>query len=182
MRTLMVLGLVALSAMAVARPAAAQWSQSERAGSAPAGTTASASTKSLRYELGQPVPPGYHVVEHRATALATVGGIVFGVGYGSTALGAVGASLLATELDDHSRHYELMVVPGVGPFTYMIADHRFNEALAVLGGVQLAGIGLAVLGLTLPPTRTLARDSFALRAATPVALPGGGGLAFGGTF
>jgi hypothetical protein len=180
-RSLLVLGLVAGTLIGTARGASAQSSQNERASPGGAVVTPLPNTEIRPYEEGAPVPPGYHVIERRATGLAVVGGVLFGVGYSTTVLTGFFLSLRASSVGD-SRDSTLLLVPGVGPFAFMIAEGRFNEAEMFIGSVQLAGVGLMVLGTTTPPTRTLVRDAFALRAAAPVALPGGGGFLLSGTF
>ena len=89
---------------------------------------------------------------------------------------------LSQALDGNGGNYALLLVPGVGPFAVMIADGRYNEGLMFVGGAQLLSLGIMALGAATPPKVTLVRDSFALRAAAPVALPGGGGLSLSGTF
>jgi hypothetical protein len=144
MRALLVLGLVVGTLIGTARAASAQSSQNERA-SPGAVVTPLPNVEVPPYEEGAPVPPGYHLVERRATGIAVVGGVLFGFSYGATALAGAFLTLIAVSAGD-SRDFALLMLPGVGPFAFMISEGRFNDGAMFVGGVQLAGLGLMMLG------------------------------------
>lgn len=65
----------------------------------------------LRYEDGDPIPPGYHVVHRARQGLVIAGTIVFAVSYGI----ALGVALL----DDFDDQTSWLAIPLAGPWLMM---------------------------------------------------------------
>lgn len=132
--------------------------------------------KRMSYEEGDPVPPGYHVVTRTRTGLLVAGGIVFGIFYGFTALGASNST-------DSSTQW--LYLPIAGPVIYgntldneWAGVSRFFlwiDALAQAGGAAMLAVGFI-------PKTELVRNDYATVHVTPVVTGSTTGLALTGVF
>ena len=103
--------------------------------------------KKMKYEEGDPVPPGYRVEERARTGLVVGGACLFGVTYLLTAL--VGS--IASDVGDKDAKW--LLLPVVGPFIYSTTvdgtgsatgkTFLYIDGLAQAGGVTMFIIGLA---------------------------------------
>ena len=123
----------------------------------------------LRYEEGDPVPPGYHVVSPRGR-LVIAGTIVFAVSYGI----ALGAALV----DDFNDQTSWLAVPLAGPWLMMynraqprcdrhISDVCFEQSLETILRFYLAVNGVAqAAGATMLGFVSPAASSWSATTAT----------------
>lgn len=132
--------------------------------------------KRMPYEEGDPVPAGYHVATRNRTGLLIAGGIVFGIFYGFTALGASNSTEPSTQW---------LYLPVAGPVIYgNTLDGEFAgvarfflwvDALAQAGGAAMLIAGFI-------PKTELVRNDYATVHLTPVLGKGTTGLALTGMF
>ena len=122
----------------------------------------------LRYEEGDPVPPGYHVVSRARQGLVIAGTIVFAVSYGI----ALGAALV----DDFNDQTSWLAIPLAGPWLMMYnraqprcdtttsSDVCFEHELETILRFYLAVDGVAqaagatMLGFGIAGRKLLVRD------------------------
>jgi hypothetical protein len=112
----------------------------------------------LRYEEGDPIPAGYHVVQRARQGLVIAGTIVFAVSYG--------IALTVALVDDFKDQTGSLAIPIAGPWLMMYSRSRPNcdsqtgegcveqtaetilrFYLAVDGVAQAAGVGLLSFGV-----------------------------------
>lgn len=100
--------------------------------------------KKMKYNEGDPVPPGYRVEERTRTGLVVGGAVLFGVTYLITAL--IGS--IASDLNDKDGKW--LLLPVVGPFVYSTTTESstaktwlYIDGLAQAGGVTMFIVGLA---------------------------------------
>jgi hypothetical protein len=84
----------------------------------------------MDYELGQPIPPGYHVVSRAHRAYVTSGSIILGIGY--TAALIVAASRTEASATSESYHqvpYEprWLYVPIIGPLIALATSFQSHD-------------------------------------------------------
>jgi hypothetical protein len=72
----------------------------------------------LRYEEGDPIPPGYHVVQRARGGLVIAGTITFSVSYG--------IALSAAMINDFDDQTHWLAIPVVGPWLMMWDRSRPN--------------------------------------------------------
>jgi hypothetical protein len=142
--------------------------------------------RELAYNDGDPIPPGYHTSERVRKGLIIGGAVTFGTLYFFSALvAAAGADTSGSDRNPTAA----MWVPGVGPFIQMTktSSATANVFLAVDGLGQSAGLLMLGFGLFSPRT-VLVRNDLASApkkpavAVTPMAGPGGTGMAVVGAF
>jgi len=137
-----------------------------------------AAPKTLKWNEGEMIPPGYRVATMSRTGLVIGGSVTFGTAWVPSAiLGSFGPYQLA--------------IPVVGPFLLASAGpaHGGGEifiGLLVLDGIQqAAGIAMFIAGLTAPKTVLLRADIKAAKRwwlPTPMSFgKGSGGLGIMGT-
>jgi hypothetical protein len=112
----------------------------------------------LRYEEGDPIPAGYHVVQRSRQGLVIAGTIVFAVSYG--------IALTVALVDDFKDQTGSLAIPVAGPWLMMYSRSRpscdsqtgagcieetaetiLRFYLAVDGVAQAAGVGLLSFGV-----------------------------------
>jgi hypothetical protein len=103
--------------------------------------------KKMKYNEGDPVPPGYRVEERARTGLVVGGACLFGITYLLTAL--VGS--VASDLGDKDSKW--LLLPVAGPFVYSTTyscdscatgkTFLYIDGLAQGGGVLMFVLGLA---------------------------------------
>jgi hypothetical protein len=118
----------------------------------------------MAYVEGQPVPAGYHV-EHRGRRKLIVAGVsIFG---GCYLASAVVGGFAVSEGDNTSDELGALLIPIAGPFITIGTSHlRFGDEqdnggifLLIIDGVaQIAGVTLAVIGLSASDTPYLVRN------------------------
>lgn len=122
----------------------------------------------LRYEEGDPIPPGYHVVERARQGPVIAGTIVFAVAYG--------IALSVAMIDDFKDQTSWLAIPLAGPWLMMwnrskpdcTSTSSSNDCvdasletilrfyLAIDGVAQAVGAGL--LGFGMAGRKVLVRD------------------------
>lgn len=189
---------IAAALLAVATPAAAQdppagksdkssaprvmphAAHADRA-SAPAGADAWENARlpwyaprTLAFEEGMPLPPGYTLIRRRNRTLLAAGAAIFGASYLASALTA------ATVVAGHARHrseVSPLFVPFAGPFITVATsrdaalgdpDRRTNGVLLLLdGAAQITGAALFIAGLVArEPVLVRTRDSYGVESAS----------------
>lgn len=133
--------------------------------------------KTLDYEEGDPIPPGYHVDTRIRKGLLIGGAVTFGSLY---LLSAITASSLrdASIADDVTPLY----IPAVGPFVTIgtTSSEGLGTFLLIVDGVaQSGGLLMAILGLTLQET-LLVRNDISSRPGAPRDSASTGGRSAGG--
>ena len=131
----------------------------------------------LRYEEGDPIPPGYHVVQRARQGPVIAGTIVFSVSYG--------IALSAATINDFDDQTQWLAVPVAGPWLMMWERSRpqcntqtgtgcVEESLETVlrfylafdGIAQAVGVGLLAFGIS--GRKILVRDdSYARVHFTP---------------
>lgn len=142
------------------------------------------------FDFNRPVPSGYTPVERTRRGLIVGGAVTFGVAYSVSSLVAAAGeddarssspSLLQNGGDNK---FAALWIPVAGPFIAMAhadrATGRFT--LAGLGAAQLAGAIMLYFGLTTKDHVLVRNDLVGGVAVTPMAGPGGSGLALSGRF
>jgi len=130
--------------------------------------------KTMAYEDGDPVPPGYHVDTRARKGLVIAGACTFGVFYLTSVLTGALAQAIAKTNDDiscigtncpstHDSHDEFtpMYIPVAGPFITMGTAHAQGAGifgLAVLGVLQAGGVAMFVAGFAAPKTELVRND------------------------
>jgi hypothetical protein len=145
----------------------------------------------LRYEEGDPIPAGYHVVHRSRQGLVIAGTIVFAVSYG--------IALSVAMIDDFKDGTGSLAIPVAGPWLMMYNRTRPNcdsqtgngcveqgletilrFYLAVDGVAQAAGVGM--LGFGMAGRQLLVRDdsyAYVRLVPTPVGSSGYGATLLG---
>jgi hypothetical protein len=112
----------------------------------------------LRYEEGDPIPPGYHVVQRARGGLVIAGTITFSVSYG--------IAMSAAMINDFDDQTHWLAVPVAGPWLMMWGRSRpdcdsqtgtgcveesletvLRFYLAIDGIAQAAGVGMLAFGI-----------------------------------
>lgn len=139
--------------------------------------------RSLPYVSGQPIPPGYHLVQRPRTGLIITGAVTYGVTYGFTAgVGfLVGLIDSAVRDDKADEKYLSLMIPVAGPILFGVLDHDVHPILVVDSLVQAGGLALLIYGAS-TKSRTLVRDSAAIGGIAPMPMAGGSGVVLSGTF
>lgn len=99
-----------------------------------------------RYDPTAPVPPGYHVEEHRITGLLATGTAIFGATYGVSAL----VGLTAVAEGPEAEGLTTMVIPIVGPVLSIEPSRADELATGMLVAdtiAQAAGATILTIGL-----------------------------------
>lgn len=140
--------------------------------------------KKMKYNEGDPVPPGYRVEERPRVGLVVGGSVLFGLTYLFTALGAS----IASDVGD--RDAKWLFLPVAGPFiyttTYSCDDGRSNGCttgktfLFIDGLAQGGGVLMFVLGLS--GQKMLIRNDVAKVQVMPMVGKNVNGLSLIGTF
>ncbi|MEJ7729317.1 MAG: hypothetical protein WKG00_08880 [Polyangiaceae bacterium] len=103
--------------------------------------------RTLPYDEGQAIPPGYHVEERARRGLVIAGTVTFGSAYLISILGA--SSAVASD-DSSSDDFAPLFIPVAGPFiTLGTADGADGAApIFILDGIaQVGGLALLIAGL-----------------------------------
>jgi hypothetical protein len=103
--------------------------------------------RTLPYDEGQAVPPGYHVEERARRGLVIAGTVTFGSAYLISILGA--SSAVASD-DNSSDDFAPLFIPVAGPFiTLGTAEDADGVApIFILDGIaQVGGLALLIAGL-----------------------------------
>lgn len=137
----------------------------------------------LRYQAGEPIPPGYHMVERPLTGLIVTGAVTFGVTYGFTAGVAILANFLSHIVwdEDADDKWLALGIPVAGPLIFCASDGHVEPLLILDSAAQATGVALIVIGAS-TKSRTLVLDRPALGAVAPMPVAGGSGLMLSGTF
>lgn len=147
--------------------------------------------KSIDYEDGDPVPPGYHKRTHARKGMAIGGGVTFGALYVFTLLTAAVGDSVCSAPSGGSAHscnttgWRELYIPVAGPFVAIagFGGGGGTAALVIDGIGQAAGFGLLVAGIAMQQTE-LTRDDVSKRKlfVTPTMARGSSGVGVGGTF
>jgi len=132
--------------------------------------------KRMPYDEGDPVPAGYHVSTHTRSGLLISGGIVFGVFYGLTVIGASGST------DPDTRW---LYMPVAGPVLYgntIHGDFAFIPRFFLWIDTIAQATGATLLAVGFVPKTELVRNDLATVHVTPVVTGSTTGLAFYGAF
>ena len=145
--------------------------------------------KTLHYQEGQPIPPGYYLDEGPIKGLVISGSIVLGVFYG--------LALMVASADGFPNESHWLAVPVAGPFITMAAreDRCDEDAYAldcvsdamvrtylIMDGIgQVAGATLLTVGLA-STRRRLVRQDIADLTVAPARVGSGYGLSAFGRF
>lgn len=139
----------------------------------------------MPYAEGQPIPPGYVVVERSHMDVAAIGGALFLVGYlPAVYVGALAGAANSSSLDGSDDDFAPLYIPVAGPFaTIESANANATGAfwLVLLGAAQTAGVVVGITGLAMPDDPFLYRRDLAL-SVTPVVTAEQQGLAVSGAF
>ena len=136
------------------------------------------------YDEGDPIPRGYHPVEHVRKGLIVGGAVTFGVLYFLSLLVAAGNTDYANRNNTTSQT-DALYIPAIGPFVQMTkSSATANVFLAIDGIAQTGGLIMLVGGIAAPKT-VLVRDE-AMRTprlmASPIFGPRMQGMGIVGTF
>lgn len=139
----------------------------------------------IPYAEGQPIPPGYVVVERSHMDVAAIGGALFLVGYlPAVYVGALAGAANSSSADGSDDDFAPMYIPVVGPFV-TIDSTQANATgtfwLVLLGAAQAAGVVAGITGLAMPDDLFLYRRDLAL-SVSPVVTAERQGLAVSGAF
>lgn len=138
--------------------------------------------------------PGYHYEKKRYIAPIIVGASSFGVGWlASCALGMLGMIASTNDFTTGPRtNWPMAYIPVAGPFVTLgsmpdnVRSDGMTAALATLGGVQIAGLGVLIGGLAAGKRDVLVRDkrprSALAWSVQPVLSPTTNGVLLGGSF
>jgi hypothetical protein len=136
------------------------------------------------WELGQPVPPGYHPATRRRVAPIVGGSVLLGATYVLSVFASLATDVVNSNADlgvPGGKNNHALLVPVVGPFwdaTESWTD-RQKAFLVIDGLAQSAGLALLIYGLV-SPKPVLVRDQPGLVMIAPLVLgrdAGGVGLA-----
>jgi hypothetical protein len=133
------------------------------------------------WDDSQPIPPGYHPVQHIRKDLVIAGASLFGSLYLISALVAAGNG---DANQGTSNPAAALWVPGVGPFIQMTqtGSEVAGVFLAIDGIIQVGGLTMFTIGLASPKT-DLVRNDFGLHLhIAPVVARDRQGMALVGTF
>jgi hypothetical protein len=103
--------------------------------------------RTLPYDEGQPVPPGYHVEERSRRGLVIAGTVTFGSAY---LISILGASSAVSSDENSADDFAPLFIPVAGPFiTLGTADDADGAApIFILDGIaQVGGLALLIAGL-----------------------------------
>ncbi len=149
---------------------------------APPEATALAGPRVIKdWDDSQPVPPGYHPVQHIRKDLVIAGASLFGSLYLLSALVAAG------DADAHqgsSNPAGALWIPGIGPFI-QIAQTGSEVAglfLAIDGLIQVGGLTMFTIGLAAPKTELVRNDIGLHLHIAPIVARDRTGMALVGTF
>ncbi|MEJ7735671.1 MAG: hypothetical protein WKG00_41595 [Polyangiaceae bacterium] len=159
-------------------------------GAYPGGFQPPMGPKTMPYEDGDPVPPGYHVDTHVRKGLVIGGAVTFGSVYLLTALSAAVAQSAADGVGSDADEATPLYIPVAGPFIAMgtlNAEGGGIFALALVGVAQAAGLGMFITGMAAPKTELVRNDIGALdkpqvRLAPVASKRGEPGLSLVGSF
>jgi hypothetical protein len=116
--------------------------------------------KTLDYEEGAPIPPGYHLETHVRKGFIIGGAATFGCFYlASVFTGLIGE--LGASISNQNNNFAPMYIPIAGPFVTIKtanADATGGFALGVLGVAQVVGAGLLITGIAAPSTNLVRND------------------------
>jgi hypothetical protein len=133
------------------------------------------------WEIGDPVPSGFHPAHRRRRELIVGGSVIFGVLYFMSTMGA--AIVHDTHANGGRDNADALYVPAVGPFIQMIwtstATGNWLNAIDAVG--QTTGLVMLIVGLTSPKTILVRNDLGTVRAA-PYVGSHGTGFALVGSF
>jgi len=120
----------------------------------------------IRYEDGQPVPPGYQLEQRMWGGMVIPGGVLFGVFYSIGALIAAGSN--------PPRDAGWLVAPVIGPWVMLASttDGAGRFFLTSDGIVQAASVALLVVGFH--GRKVLVRSDLASLTVTPVLMGSAG--------
>jgi hypothetical protein len=148
--------------------------------------------KTMDYEDGDPVPPGYHVDTRIRKGLVIGGAVTFGTVYLLTALTAAAVQSTDDAFGGSSTSDDVtpLYIPVAGPFIGMAtmdAEGAGVFALAVVGVVQAGGLAMFIAGLAAPKTELVRNDiglveKPRIRLAPTASKKGEPGLSLVGTF
>lgn len=147
--------------------------------------------RTLPYDEGQPIPPGYTRREKPRLGLIIGGAVTLGVSYLLSLMAFVIDDSVSCvddfgdgSCDDGSDLWPL-AIPVAGPFLTIGTTDGEQDSLTILlldGIAQVGGVVMLVLGVTSKKT-VLVRNDLAEVHLAPVALSGGGhGLGLAGHF
>jgi hypothetical protein len=112
--------------------------------------------RTLDYEDGEPVPPGYHVDTRIRKGLLIGGAVTFGALYLISA-----ATASAAQDTGDGDEFAPLYIPAVGPFVTIGTTNSQGAGtflLIVDGVAQSGGLLMAILGLALPETLLVRND------------------------
>ena len=121
----------------------------------------------MRYEEGQPIPPGYQLEQRMYGGMVIPGAVLFGVFY------SIGALIAASS--DPPRDANWLVLPVAGPWIMLssTSDGVGRFFLISDGLVQAASVALLVFGIR--GRQVLVRTDLASLTVTPMLVAGGSG-------
>jgi hypothetical protein len=96
----------------------------------------------VRYEEGQPIPPGGVVIERSRRGLWIPGIAILGASYGATVFTALFFQEYGT---DPGNRIAVLYVPVLGPLLYMPFADLFNHAALLVANALVQGGGFAML-------------------------------------
>jgi len=123
--------------------------------------------KTMDYEEGQAIPPGYHVASRARKGLVIAGAATLGGGFLITVVSGLFIQAICavdkvgeTARGDDCSEYSPIYIPVAGPFIAIGTaqpEGGLIGYLAVLGAIQTAGLGMLIAGLA-ARQEYLARD------------------------
>jgi len=142
--------------------------------------------KTLPYEEGRPAPDGYHKGTRIRLPLVIAGASAAGGFYFASIFVALASRFLIGFAGPNGNNYLPLMIPVAGPFIGMRTidpSPAGTFALAVLGGGQIAGIGLLISGFAARETRWIRNDISQVRwTIAPIAGRDRAGLNLVGAF
>jgi hypothetical protein len=135
------------------------------------------------WEVGSPVPPGYHPVQRVRKGAIIGGAVTLGALW---AISAFGAAIVhdANANGGGTDNADALFIPVLGPFVQMSRTTSATGNLFNLvdGLGQSAGATLLIWGLTSPKTLLVRNDLGMTLMPTPYVSSRGAGLGLTGTF
>lgn len=133
----------------------------------------------LPYKEGEAIPPGYHLVEHKNSALIAAGLSIFGAAYGASLIASLA---FISDGGRDSAEFAPLLIPGAGPFITAGTNDDVPSIMIMNGVTQTTGAVLLILGIALTEKK-LVRDGVYLDAsAVPEVYPGPGSVTMRGRF
>ncbi len=138
------------------------------------------------YQVGDPIPPGYHPsTKLRGWAIGAGLGM-FGAAYlPSVFVAAIASDICDTSSSCRNPAWPLWI-PVVGPFvaigTYGASSATVNVFLVIDGLLQTAGAALTIYGFAAPKTVLVRNDMGSLQIAPTMVAGTAPGIGFSGTF